>query len=668
MSSQPERWRRSRRFLQFSLLLFLIVASLLAVFPPCVHWYREGAIVDHLPRHTVAYDYDDDATAGHHIPQWRRTLARPWRGHIVEIRFDDLAVVSESNVKALAGLSQLARLRFVTRIRENADFLSHLPVLPRLERLEIDPPRPLSSRGDEPMILPPDKESVEIQDDDLQKITDCCPALRELRLVSREITNAGVEHLARLQRLESVDLPTASVTSEAFAVWKGLPNLRKLALDQALVFEHDLARLRTELPRVDITGSMKTTLEKSYYDPTLTQLLVRGGRVLEYRELEAIARQPSLASLRSVTELRLGGGPPEVAAPWRVDWLDRFPHVRRLTISTAEIPPEQFAALQDLEFLHMVGGFSRNRETAEALARLPRFKELLSVRHPGDDFFAGLSGSPSLEAVHVDGLRLWGGNSAAAFLRALATLKSLRVLCIDEEFGWRLDDEAVSALGRLKNLQLFHTNNASFGTDEQPLTKLDELKNLERLNVLVLDNVDSRPNYLEAISRLPNLRLLVVGGGKSDDVRHLTQLKRLEAFRFSSDYFQTDDLAPLVALPSMRRVFIGQKVTRADYDRLKALNPQCQLSGYVNRELVGGSETNEWWMSFDHLMGYRSFTDGRLETLFGRYLDPPPSRSDFAQRPNSHLVCRHSGALRRAARLAGSLRYCRRASFATSWQ
>lgn len=92
---------------------------LLAVFPPCLHWYREREILDHLPPHTVSYDYEDDAESGWAtIPRWLWTPALPWRGYVEEVRFKDDSEMREANVKALAGLSELRRLRFPIRLAD----------------------------------------------------------------------------------------------------------------------------------------------------------------------------------------------------------------------------------------------------------------------------------------------------------------------------------------------------------------------------------------------------------------------------------------------------------------------------------------------------------------------------------------------------------------------
>lgn len=347
------------------------------------------------------------------------------------------------------------------------------------------------------------------------------------------------------------------------------------------------------------------------------------NRYPSHRELDVIARQPSLASLRQVTALNIGNGPAP-REPWQVDWLDQFPRVRRLTLAGARVPPVQFEALQELEVVHMVDGFEKNRETGLALAKLPKLKELFCARYPGDDFFEGLAGSKSLQFLHLWPARFASGN-AAKFFRALAPLKSLRVLGLDGEWGLRLNDDDLSALCQLKHLQMIRLIEGHLGTPEQPLTKLSELKNLERLNVLMLENVARHPDWLEHVGRMPNLRMLFVGVPKSENLGHLTPSKRLEALHIEGN-IRFDDLVSIVAMPSMRQLDVEYTLDPASWKRLldiaRERGTACQVTATASRALLGDEPTRTWWRSINHRWGYGALYYHYYE-LFERYLDPP---------------------------------------------
>jgi len=68
------------------------------------------------------------------------------------------------------------------------------------------------------------------------------------------ITDAALPHIAAIKSLESLSLAEMKLTWDGgLKLLKVLPKLKKLELDAVVVSDADLARLKAELPGVQVT-------------------------------------------------------------------------------------------------------------------------------------------------------------------------------------------------------------------------------------------------------------------------------------------------------------------------------------------------------------------------------------------------------------------------------
>jgi hypothetical protein len=303
-------------------------------------------------------------------------------------------------------------------------------------------------------------------DDALKRIAEL-DHVTSLRLGgSRELTDDGLQNLARMPQLEYLDLseyPGGKLTDRGLEVLRHLPNLRTFQMTwQRGVSDAGVANLKfcEKLESVNLMGT-----------PTGDGVIdaLRGKPGLRRLSTGRLVTDSGLAHLRDFPKFRTwhGGNPPEAAlsnddeptfllidGPFTnaglaslagldgVFALDLFWHVTGITTDAFEVLPH----LPYLTSLGCDGALSDDRAMGH-IASIPRLRKLRAQGSMAtDDGFIALSRSTSLE-------RFWGReapNLTGRGFVALSTMPSLRVLGVSCK---NVDDEALSSLPRFPALQ-----------------------------------------------------------------------------------------------------------------------------------------------------------------------------------------------------------------------
>jgi hypothetical protein len=262
---------------------------------------------------------------------------------------------------------------------------------------------------------------------------------------SRQITDEGLQHLARMPQLERLNLTGVKVTDEGLEVLRHLPNLRELQMTwHRWSSDAGLANLRfcQRIERVDLMGSQcgDGVIEALQGKPALHTL--HTGRLVTDAGLHRLQQFPAL------TRVLLDGpftndGLASLAALEQLIELDLFWHATHITSSGFA----HLAKLPNLESIGADGPLSddtamRWYSRMTALRRL-RAQETIAT----DAGFESLSQSKTLETI-------WTGQDAIALtdrgfvaLSKMPHLQDLGVSCKD------VSDAALSAFAQFPNLR-----------------------------------------------------------------------------------------------------------------------------------------------------------------------------------------------------------------------
>lgn len=270
---------------------------------------------------------------------------------------------------------------------------------------------------------------------------------------SRRVTDKGLQHLARMPRLERLDLSGCNITDQGLAVFRQLPELREFYLHHHDgLSDEGLANLAfcERLERVDLLGS------------------TAGDGVIR-----ALTGKPKLRHFKSGTQVTDLGLPLLHEFPMFKTWHGGTPEFslmsfhpepnhlllrgritdkgmeslrglhglfslnlddRQLAVSTQGLRP-----LADLPNLCCFG-FDATDETMGPIAQLPRLRMLMCQdTRAGDAGFQALSRSSTIEYI-------WGRrchNLAGAGFRSMANMPSLRGLSVSCK---NVDDAALATL------------------------------------------------------------------------------------------------------------------------------------------------------------------------------------------------------------------------------
>ncbi|MBS1876170.1 MAG: hypothetical protein JSU00_23355 [Acidobacteria bacterium] len=325
----------------------------------------------------------------------------------------------------------------------------------------ISPRRRLSSTDWEELIgvmkercIPTLEAGGLMTDDALARIADL-DFVTSLKLGgSRELTDDGLLHLARMPQLERLELseyPGGRLTDRGLQVLRELPNLRRFEMTwQAGITDRGVANLRfcPRLEHVDLMGSPTGdgAIEALQGKPELR--VFSTGRMVTDAGLAMLRNFPRMKNASAEGAKLLIDGPftdAGLAALAGLDGvadLDLFWHVTGIT-------PDGFASLALLPNLTVLGADGELSDDIAlghiaSLLRLKRLRIQESVA--SDDGFVSLARSQSIEGI-------WGRvcpNFGSRGFLAFSTMPSLRTLGIGCA---NVDDAALSALPKFPALR-----------------------------------------------------------------------------------------------------------------------------------------------------------------------------------------------------------------------
>jgi hypothetical protein len=374
---------------------------------------------------------------------------------------------------------------------------------------------------------------------------------------SRELTDDGLQHLARMPQLEYLDLseyPGGKLTDRGLEVLRHLPNLRELKMTwQRGVSDAGVANLRfcEKLESVNLMGTPTG-------DGAIDAL--RGKPGLRRLSTGRLVTDAGLAHLRDFPMFRTwqGGGTADhepthllIDGPFTniglaslagldgVFSLDLFWHVTGITSDGFEV----LAHLPHLASLGCDGELSDD-QAMRHIASIPRLRKLRAQGSVAtDDGFIALSRSASLE-------RFWGREAPKLTGRgfvALSAMPSLRALGVSCK---NVDDEALSSLPRFPALQ----DLTPIDVKDEGFRHVGRCVRLERLSCMYCrDTTDIATGHIAGLQ----LKSYYAGLTQITD-RSLEILGRMLSLE-SIELFETKGvtdagLAHLAGLPRLREI------------------------------------------------------------------------------------------------------------------
>lgn len=372
---------------------------------------------------------------------------------------------------------------------------------------------------------------------------------------SRELTDDGLLHLARMPQLERLELseyPGGRLTDRGLEVLRHLPNLRSFEMTwQKGITDAGVANLRhcPHLEQVNLMGS--PTGDGAIEALRGFQRLNRfsTGRLATDAGLALLREFPrfSQAPLNGQTAHLLIDGPftdsglASLRGLEGVCELDLFWHVTGVT-------PAGFAHLAHLPHLMALGcdGKLSNDEAMEHIAAIPRLRRLRAQEAAAtDDGFVALSRSQTLEGFWGRECAGFGSRAFLAFSK-MPALRSLGVGCAN------VSDEALAALPEFPALREL----TPIGFEDAGFRHIGRCPQIERLSCMYCRHTTDAATA--HIASLP-LRYYYAGLTKITD-RSLEILGRINSLE-QVDLYEclgvTDAGLPyLAALPNLREIHL----------------------------------------------------------------------------------------------------------------
>lgn len=382
---------------------------------------------------------------------------------------------------------------------------------------------------------------------------------------SRELTDDGLLHLARMPQLEELDLseyPGGKLTDRGLAVLRHLPNLRRFEMTwQSGITDAGAANLKfcDQLERVNLMGSPTGDGAIEALQGKAKLRYFSSGRLVTDAGLPLLHNFPMLkkwhggdiatgdkAAIEKASHLLIDGpftnrGLAGLAGLEGVFDLDLFWHVTGITA-------DGFASLVHLPNLSILGcdGELSNNTAMGHIAAIPRLRRLRAQESAAtDEGFVALSRSKTLEFI-------WGREcphfGSRGFV-ALSKLPSLRGFGISLK---NVDDEALSSLPDFPALREM----TPIGMQDAGFRHIGRCERLERLTCMYCR--DTTDIATEHIVRLP-IKYYYAGLTQITDrsLEILGRMPSLEQVEFYECNGITDAGLPFLAgLPHLREVHL----------------------------------------------------------------------------------------------------------------
>ena len=371
---------------------------------------------------------------------------------------------------------------------------------------------------------------------------------------SRELSDAGLLHLAHMPQLEHLDLseyPGGKLTDRGLQVLSQLPNLRSFKMTwQRGITDSGIANLRfcEKLESVNLMGTPTGdgAIEALRGKPHLRHLDT--GRLVTDRGLALLHDFPKFKIwANDPTHLLIDGpftnqGLASLAGLDGVSDLDLFWHVTGITTDAFAVLPH----LLNLTVLGCDGALSDDRAMAH-IATIPRLRKLRAQGSAAtDEGFLALSRSQSLETF-------WGReapNLTGRGFRAFAKMPNLRALGVSLK---QVDDPALSSLPNFPSLREL----TPIDVADEGFRHIGLCQRLERLSCMYCrDTTDAATAHIAALQ----LQSYYAGLTQITD-RSLEILGRMHSLE-SVELYETKNvtdagLPALAALPRLREVHLS---------------------------------------------------------------------------------------------------------------
>ena len=361
---------------------------------------------------------------------------------------------------------------------------------------------------------------------------------------SRQLTDEGVRHLARMPQLEHLELSGASVSDRGLEVLRHLPNLRTLQLGwHRSVTDAGLAHLRSceRLEVVDLMGS-------PVGDGAIDALQGKAHlRELKTGRLVTDAGLAMLGTLPALETLLLDGpftddGLARLRGLTRLADLDLFWHAKNVTSAA-------FAHLVDLPNLRSIGadGELSDNRAMQYYGRMPGLQRLRAQGTvASDEGFESLSASRTLESLWTRETPHLGNRGFVALSR-MPALRSLGVSCR------QVDDLALASLPSFPALREL----TPIDVTDRGFRHIGRCETLERLSCMYCrDTTDVATGYIAGLG----IRHYYAGLTQITDasLQVLGRMRSLEQAEFFECRGITDAGLPALAQSAtLREVHLG---------------------------------------------------------------------------------------------------------------
>jgi len=370
---------------------------------------------------------------------------------------------------------------------------------------------------------------------------------------SRELTDDGLLHLARMPQLERLDLneyPSGKLTGRGLEVLRHLPNLRRFEMTwQAGITDSGVANLRfcNRLEEVNLMGSPTGdgAIEALQGKANLRRFST--GRLVTEAGIPLLHNIPMLETADSEGARLLIDGPftnaglAALAGLAGVFELDLFWHVDRVTT-------DGFAHLVHLPNLMALGcdGKLSDDVAMAHIAAMPRLKRLrIQESVATDNGFVALAASQTIEGIWGRVCRNFGSRGFVAFSK-MPSLRSLGIGCKN------VGDAALAALPEFPALREL----TPIDFQDDAFRHIGRCRNLERLTCMYCRETGDPATqhikglaikyYYAGLTQITDRSLEILGGMES-----LEQVDLYECLKI------TDAGLPYLArLPRLREVHI----------------------------------------------------------------------------------------------------------------
>ena len=349
---------------------------------------------------------------------------------------------------------------------------------------------------------------------------------------SRDLTDAGLGHLARLPRLRHLKLTGCSITDRGLGVLRHLPALESIVLSWTPITDAGAVHLAAceRLREVDLTGTPSGD-----------------------GAIGALAGKARLCDFRSGNEVTNAG----------VARLHELPVFKAWQGGEEELGLTRPDARPNFLML-------RGRFTDEGLARLVGLDGLYALDLASDGLeITGAGLAPLANLAHLAMLGFDATDDAMPYIAALPHLRFL--MCQDTVAG----DDGFSALSRSRSLE-YLWGRRCYNLRRRGFTALAEMPALRHLSVSC-KNVDD--TGLSALPRFPALTELMPMDVPDDGYRHVGRCERLESLVLMYCR-ETGDVATqhITGLARLKKYF-------ASYNRITDRTPEL-LSGMPSLEEI----------------------------------------------------------------------------------